>query len=785
MLRLAPLVTGLALLATAAPAHAAPRVRLAGTVPTYARAARALGAVADGASVHAIVALKHRDQAGLDELIASVTTPGSASYGKFLTPAQFEARYAPSDASVQQVEAFAQSSGLRVRSVPRNNAYVEVTGTVAAAERAFATTISKFSLGGATVQAPSTALSVPAALRGIVLDVSGLDTGDVAHSMAGPPPAYVNTGACSTSWADTLATGTPPVYGAVQPAVPCGYTPQQLQGAYGLKPAHAAGLDGTGQRVAIIDAYSSPSIAADAAEWSKRHGLPAPTIEIHDTVTQRNAPENPTLPIDVPVVSGISDPQGWAGEETLDVEAVHAMAPGATIVYQGAESPLNMFLQMAQNAVVSGKLAPIVSNSYGGSTDTADDTSDATWQQAAATGIGVYFSSGDAGDQTNGGTDAAARAVGSGGNSPYVTSVGGTSLAVGKNDDYLFETYWGAFSSTLTGGAWGPTPGTFAGGGGGGTSQVYAQPDYQKGVVDPRFSGYWAGKSADQGKVDGSVPLGRVVPDVSMVGDSNTGFLIGLQENFSQDANPLSLPLPTDQTKYGEYRLGGTSLSSPLMAGVMALADQAAGKPHGFANPALYAARAAGAFRDVTAPAAPVAVVRTNFLNATNGDGGTETLLRTLGQTGTLTSQPGYDDATGLGSPQGLAFLSALAPGSALVAKAQAIGAPPAATPAAPVKPVAATCKPPASFAYALHAAKGQRVVRLTVTVGGKQVVSRTGRKLTKVTVKRPAKATFTVKVVSRTNKGAITTSSRTYTKSGCAKTAPKVSHSRARKQRK
>ena len=185
----------------------------------------------------------------------------------------------------------------------------------------------------------------------------------------------------------------------------------------------------------MIDAYSSPTIASDAATWSHDHGLPRPNLTLDDNAAERDQPEGLAIPTDVPVVGGLNlqDPEGWFGEETLDVEAVHAMAPGAAIVVQSALSPENIDLHMAQNKVVSNDEAQIVSNSYGGTDDSTDKTSDGYWEQAAAEGIGVYFSSGDDGDQTAGGTDPASRTVDAGPNSPYVTAVGGTTLAVGRS----------------------------------------------------------------------------------------------------------------------------------------------------------------------------------------------------------------------------------------------------------------------------------------------------------------------------------------------------------------
>jgi subtilase family serine protease len=650
------------------------RIAVPSTLAAYTKTATALGAAAPTAPARALIALQHRHQARLLRFIARVSDPHSASYGKYLTPGEFTARYAPSPQTVHAVEAFARGYGLTVASVPSNRAYVYVTGNVLAMERAFRTTIERYVVNGKTVQAPRVAASVPARFRGLVTGIEGLDTADVAHPMAvgetPPSPAYVNAPPQSSYWGQSMATQAPSAYGqSVLPNVVAGYTPQQLEGAYGIGGAIRAGLDGRGQTVAVIDAYSSPTIVKDVATWSKVHKLAAPQLTVVDNAAERDQPEGPTVPTDVPGLGGLNlqDPQGWFGEETLDVEAVHAMAPGAHIVMQAAASPLNVDLHMAQNAVVSKGEAQIVSNSYGGTTDSTDSTSDGYWQQAAAQGIGVYFSSGDDGDQTAGGTDPASRSVDSGANSPWVTAVGGTTLAVGQHNNRLFETYWGTDSALLSGGSWGAS--TFNSGGGGGTSEVYREPKYQQAVVPGRFANYWQG---DPNATSGATIPGRVVPDVAMVGDPNSGFLMGQTEDFTAYSNPLGYGLPGDTIAFGQYRIGGTSLSSPLFAGVMALADQAVGHPHGFANPALYAAYGKKGFHGISAPATKVAVVRTNYVNNTNASGGTQTLLRTAGDTGTLSSVPGYDDSTGLGSPNGLQFLTDLAPKSKLLAAARA-----------------------------------------------------------------------------------------------------------------
>jgi subtilase family serine protease len=217
-----------------------------------------------------------------------------------------------------------------------------------------------------------------------------------------------------------------------------------------------------------------------------------------------------------------------------------------------------------------------------------------------------------------------------------VTAVGGTSLKVGAANDYLGERGWSTLRSRLAANGKSWLAGTYQYGGGGGVSRLFAEPAYQQaaGIDSASFGWGWTG---------------RVVPDVSMVGDPNTGYLVGQTQTFP------------DGTYYDTFRLGGTSLSSPLFAAMMALADQAAGRHHGFANPALYAARAS-AYTDVVDPATlSEAVVRNDYVNGVDATNGISTTLRWLGYEGSLIhATPGFDDMTGLGSPDGAAFLSAL-----------------------------------------------------------------------------------------------------------------------------
>jgi subtilase family serine protease len=217
---------------------------------------------------------------------------------------------------------------------------------------------------------------------------------------------------------------------------------------------------------------------------------------------------------------------------------------------------------------------------------------------------------------------------------PFVTAVGGTALAVGKDNRYLFEQGWGTGRSNLTDGQWALLPAPFLQGSGGGTSQLFAQPHYQEKVVPDSISNYF-GQGAH-----------RAVPD-----DPNTGLLIGQSQSF-----------PDGSVHYSEYRAGGTSLSSPLFAGVVAVADQVKGGSLGLLNPRIYKLAGSPAFRDVNSGRTVTdGVVRVDYLNGLDATGGLLTSLRTLNQTNTIYSRPGYDDVTGVGSPNGVAFLASMA----------------------------------------------------------------------------------------------------------------------------
>ena len=352
------------------------------------------------------------------------------------------------------------------------------------------------------------------------------------------------------------------------------------------------------------------------------------------------------------------DAPGWYGEESLDVESVHGQAPGANVRFVAASSCEDSDLLAALALIVNNRLASIVSDSWGepaqyATLSAADDT---TFEAGAAEGIGFLFSSGDNGYEGTGEDSASSGdQVDYPPSSPYVTSVGGTSLAIGKTGNYEFETSWGTLLDPLStsGTSWqftppGEYPAYYDGSSGGGVSTQYPQPAYQRGVVPASLATH-----LPDGTTSGT-PM-RVEPDVSALADPSTGFLVG-ETTLQPDGTTYAFSLS---------RIGGTSVSSPTFAGIEADAQQAYDTAHhttvtiGFANPLIYRLYGTAAFHDVTDhPAGQpynLAEVRSNYTDPYTKTGPLITYLRTLGIDGegadALPAVKGYDDSTGVGSP--------------------------------------------------------------------------------------------------------------------------------------
>jgi subtilase family serine protease len=343
---------------------------------------------------------------------------------------------------------------------------------------------------------------------------------------------------------------------------PC-YGPQDIQTAYGVSNLLNNGDNGRGETIVIIDSYGSPTITADLASFDAGYGLPAPpSFTILSPLG--TVPYDPTEYPDQP---------SWAAETTLDVEWSHAMAPDASIVLmtspvdetEGVQG-LPQFDEL-ENYALNHHLGQIISQSWGATENTLLNPAgeqvlsdfEATYARAAASGVTVFASAGDAGTanvETNGTTIYPFPTVNFPASSPLVTAVGGTSLYTDTSGNYESETVWNS-----DGGA-----------GGGGISQYFPEPIYQRLLP-----------ASDQSLLNGY----RGLPDISWNADPNTPVLVYLSFFGAGSA--------------GYYGIGGTSEGAPSWAGLAADLDQAAGHPLGLLNPYLYALGAVGiGFHDIT-----------------------------------------------------------------------------------------------------------------------------------------------------------------------------------------
>jgi len=627
----------------------AARTTLAGSTPRWLATAQkqSLTAAAAAAGTQSVrVYLSPRG--GLDALkatVAKLSDPTSAQYHHWLTTAQYDAAFAPTAASAAAVSSYLRSQGLTVTGVEKNRRYVSATGTRARLGAAFGTTLATYRHDGQTVTANASAVSLPAAVGASVLTVTGLDTtvstktpqhvvpgatGDAptitssakADPNATPPDAFQNGRPCAINFGTPLAlfkadfkTPLPKFAGQTLPYAPCGYTGPSFRAAYEGNSA----LDGAGVTVAITDAYAWQFIARDANTYASQHG------------DGSYAPGQLTQSVPPAFThQATCDPSGWSGEETLDVEAVHAMAPAAKIKYYASASCNDSDFLETLGRVVDDNQATIVTNSWSDLEENESAASVAAYEQVflqgATQGITFLFSSGDNGDEL---AKTAIKQVDYPASDPYATAAGGTSTGIATGA-ITAQTGWGTHTWALSpnGQRW--IDGGFLYGAGGGYSALFNQPAFQNGVVPT------------------TAPVGRAVPDIAMDADPNTGMLIGQTQTFP------------DGVHYGEYRIGGTSLASPLLAGMMALANQGAGTGFGWANPLLYSAPK-GLITDVTHGTAHgiKGVVRVNNNNGIDATDGLSYFVRTFDQDSSLATARGWDPVTGLGVPNP-AFLAAV-----------------------------------------------------------------------------------------------------------------------------
>jgi subtilase family serine protease len=499
-------------------------------------------------------------------------------------------------------------------------------------------------------------------------DIPGSGTSTTASSPAGKfppaPTAFLPAPPCGAFYGEKTRVVDPPFgngYPTTVPDVVCGYKPPQFRSAYGVTSA----ATGKGVTVAIIDAFGSSTIESDAIRYFNQNDpgnafSKAKFSQIDDTPFQNE---------------GVCSAPSWLIEQAIDVEAVHSTAPDANILYVGAKDCFDPNLLAAEQNVIDNHLADVVSNSWGDpSGDVLDDSAtraayDDLFMLADSTGMTIQFSSGDDGDNFD---LTGISAPGFPASSPFVTAVGGTTLQIGRTGRRIGELAWDTGRAFLCTSNIQPflgcalntwLPASEDGVSGGYTSYNYTQPPYQAGIVP-------APLSERNGAIFVGAPPMRVIPDISADADPGTGFLIGVHQT-----------LPDGTSQYTQTRYGGTSLASPLLAGIVADADQVAAAPVGFINPIVYRL-------DTTQPSTiydvlPEPSKEGNFRRDYAGalglglpTGGFVTSFRELyyrgpevycdatgncaHRTETLTAGPGYDGLTGLGSP-GANFINALA----------------------------------------------------------------------------------------------------------------------------
>jgi subtilase family serine protease len=641
-------------------------------VPGFVAQATDLGSAAttDVATVTVWLSLGNENK--LSQLVSGQETPGSGSYHKWLTQADFNAQFSPTSQNVKAVSNYLSAKGLTILSVAENNFFVKAQGTIDQVQKAFKVHIHQFAFRGKTYRANIDNPTISDPSGGLIAGVTGLDDygyqSDLAVAGGGTPTMTPLTkGANGVFYAAQCLYGTEthtfsasPVtasysgqrYGAdianldFGALAPCGYSPAEMQKAYNLNASYAAGFDGTGQTIVITDAFGSPTIQQDAQLFSDVYGLPAIDLTVYQAPGTANTGR-----------CNKTDCSGWAAETTLDVEWTHAMAPGAKIVL--IESPNNgADLDEAINWAVVHHLGNVISNSWssyeGLGNPAAFNRMNRILMSAAAQGIDVNFSSGDNGDEFQ---NTGLKTVDFPASSPYATGIGGTSLFLDAQGNAT-ETAWGTnltkiadttaaanapFDPPVTSPALGYG---FTFGAGGGTSLTYAKPAFQA-------------------LLPGSM---RQVPDVSMLADPYTGAEI--------------IQTVGGSPSFGA--IGGTSLAAPMFSGVMAIASQKAGHGLGQAAALVYSLPA-GAVNDITQQvgannvtgsitdadgtttysadslATPSAQVGSNYISAFyNSPFSTRWFVITFGTDTSLKAGVGWDNVTGVGTPNGWSFVQAL-----------------------------------------------------------------------------------------------------------------------------
>lgn len=617
-----PLLTGCLLASLAAPTIAAPAlggpilaptvggrgadtVVVRGNSTLLAAGSVSLGRLPTQQTVTIGFSLPLRNQDALADLDHGLYDPSDARYGQYLSADEFTARFAPTQADYDAVASFARARGLTVTTFP-GRTLLTASGPSARVEAALGLHLNQFRTSeGRLYRAADQEPHIPLALAGKVQGIIGLNTSaevhSFAHKIAGPiPESAIRTvdGYAAASFAEQ-GTG-----------LGGGLIPSDIKTFYNLS---GTTLNGAGQTLGMIElgTYSSK----DTLRYERAFGLPnTPLFNVPVTTTSGGAPTT---------VDGTTD------EVDLDIDMQIAMAPAAKGVYiyyaNGGATIADALLNIAATitAAATDNKAKSISVSYGfaeGTNPAAEAQENMAFQQMMTQGQSVYVSSGDSGSSAS--RSAFVLGVSAPASLPLCCAVGGTAITVqtaNQNETYKSETTWNS----------GQSPGA---GGGGGVSKLNAIPSYQ----------LQAAASAAAIAGSGVSTTFRNIPDVSLVADPNTGVLVYITDG---------------QMPSGWYIFGGTSASAPLWAGFTALVNQNRARVGikstlGFPNPALYGL----AYNTITGALLPSYDSVFHDIN----DGSNNSADNLVATDKMYTTERGFDDATGLGTFNGINLITAL-----------------------------------------------------------------------------------------------------------------------------
>ena len=588
------------------------RVPLRGSHSPMARAQNENGRVSPETRLEGIGMVFSRTDAqekDLQELIAAQQDPSSPHYHQWLTPEQFAARFGVADSDLTVVENWLTQEGFSIEEVSRSKNQMRFSGAVQQVEQAFGTELHYYKVNGERHFAPDRDLTLPASLALVVQAVTNLSTFRPHPHIVrkDPQPAtqyHFTSGQTGNHF----------------------LTPKDVATIYNITPAYNAGLNGSGQSIAVVG--QSEIVMADIENFQAAAGF-----SLKDPV-RKFVPNSGTATIVT----------GDESESDLDLEYASTIAPGATIyfVYTGNNANFNVWNSIEY--AITQKLAPIISSSYGVCEPLVpqsfyDSLNGTFLAQAAAQGQTVISASGDGGSTDCAGSTGATTAqqqalsVDFPASSQYVTGIGGTEfpaadVASGNSTYFSSSGSSDVISSALSyipEQAWNDNAMGTISASGGGISTLTPRPSWQTGVT--------------------GIPSGsfRLVPDISLsASPNNAGYLYcssdtstkvtGSCANGFRDTNNTNLTVA-----------GGTSFGAPIFAGMMALINQKMGSAQGLANTRLYALAAnvttfAAAFHDIT--------IGTNNCSAA----GTTLCPTSIAAATNYPAAAGYDLAAGLGS---------------------------------------------------------------------------------------------------------------------------------------